>query len=151
MTKDKQEEAKRHAQRNYVVKEVRNQLVTHQGCSFTEADILIGRIWGVGDRKIREIVRSESFSAVSAADDAGERENIHSHALTRCGGCGVGYQPVRLAGLQRPHSRYRLVQCRRCCWMYVALAECGNGDEVDIRIVRGTRRGYSLWTPGRDG
>ena len=67
-TKDKQDEAQRHAQRNYVIKEVRNQLVTYQGDSFTDADILIGRIWGVGDRKIREIVRSESFSAVSAAD-----------------------------------------------------------------------------------
>ena len=67
-TKDKQDEAQRHAQRNYVIKEVRNQLVTYQGCSFTEADILIGRIWGVGDRKIREIVRSKSFLAVSAAD-----------------------------------------------------------------------------------
>ena len=68
MLKDKQDEAQRHAQRNYVIKEVRNQLVTHQGCSFTEADILIGRIWGVGDRKIREIVSAEPFSAVSAAD-----------------------------------------------------------------------------------
>ena len=65
-TKDKQDEAQRHAQRNYVIKEVRNQLVKHLGLSFTNADILIGRIWGVGDRKIREIVRSESFSAVSA-------------------------------------------------------------------------------------
>ena len=68
MQKDKQDEAQRHAQRNYVIKEVRNQLVTHQGCSFAEADILIGRIWGVGDRKIREIVSAEPFSAVSAAD-----------------------------------------------------------------------------------
>ena len=38
-TKDKQDEAQRHAQRNYVIKEVRNQLVTCQGCTFTEADI----------------------------------------------------------------------------------------------------------------
>ena len=45
-TKDKQDEAQRHAQRNYVINEVRNQLVTYQGCSFTDADILIGRIWG---------------------------------------------------------------------------------------------------------
>ena len=66
MTKDKQEEAKRHAQRNYVVKEVRNQLVTNFGYSYTAADIFIGRIWGLGERQIREIVRSESFSAVSA-------------------------------------------------------------------------------------
>lgn len=88
-TKDKQDEAQRHAQRNYVIKEVRNQLVKHLGLSFTNADILIGRIWGVGDRKIREIVRSESFSAVSADNlsifvvslqqilkDYGKKENI---------------------------------------------------------------------------
>ena len=68
MQKDKQDEAQRHAQRNYVIKEVRNQLVTHQGFSFTEADIFIGRIWGLGERKIRAIVSSESFSAVSADD-----------------------------------------------------------------------------------
>ena len=68
MYKDKQDEAQRHAQRNYVIKEVRNQLVTYQGYSFTDADVLIGRIWGLGERKIREIVRSESFSAVSADD-----------------------------------------------------------------------------------
>ena len=68
MQKDKQDEAQRHAQRNYVIKEVRNQLVTHQDFSFTEADIFIGRIWGLGERKIREIVSSESFSAVSADD-----------------------------------------------------------------------------------
>ena len=67
-TKDKQDEAQRHAQRNYVIKEVRHQLVSSFGYSYTEADILIGRIWGLGERKIREIVRSESFSAVSADD-----------------------------------------------------------------------------------
>ena len=65
-TKDTQDEAQRHAQRNYVIREVRNQLVTRFGYSFTEADIFIGRIWGLGERKIREIVRMESFSAVSA-------------------------------------------------------------------------------------
>ena len=68
MQKDKQEEAQRHAQRNYVIREVRNSLVTDYECSYTEADIFIGRIWGLGERKIREIIRSESFSAVSAAD-----------------------------------------------------------------------------------
>lgn len=36
-----------------------------------------------------------------------------------------------------------------CMWHWQVPAN--NGDEVDIRIVRGTRRGYSLWTPGRDG
>ena len=67
-TKDKQDEAQRHAQRNYVVKEVRNQLVSYLGYSYTNADIFIGKIWGLGERKIREIVRSESFLAVSADD-----------------------------------------------------------------------------------
>ena len=67
-TKDKQDEAQRHAQRNYVIRQVRNLLVTEFEYSYTEADIFIGRIWGLGERKIREIIRSESFSAVSADD-----------------------------------------------------------------------------------
>lgn len=66
--KNREDEQQRHAQRNYVVKEVRNQLVFYFNYSYTEADIFIGRIWGLGERKIREIVRSESFSAVSADD-----------------------------------------------------------------------------------
>ena len=67
-TKDKQDETQRHAQRNYLIKEVRNQLVTNFGDSYTDADIFIGRIWGLGERKIRDIVCSKSFSAVSADD-----------------------------------------------------------------------------------
>ena len=66
--KDKQDEAQRHAQRNYLIKEVRNQLVSNFGYSYTDADIFIGRIWGLGERKIREIASSKSFSAVSADD-----------------------------------------------------------------------------------
>lgn len=66
--KDKQDEAQRHAQRNYVIREVRSQLVTRFGYTHTDADIFIGRIWGVGERKIREIIRTKAFSAVSADD-----------------------------------------------------------------------------------
>ena len=44
-TKDKQDEAQRHEQRNYLIKEVRNQLVTEFNYSYTDADIFIGRIW----------------------------------------------------------------------------------------------------------
>ena len=68
ITKDKQDEAQRHQQRNYLIKEVRNQLVFHFGYSYTDADIFIGMIWGLGERKIREIAVSKSFSAVSADD-----------------------------------------------------------------------------------
>ena len=67
-TKDKQDEAQRHAQRNYLINEVRNQLVSTFSYSYTDADIFIGRIWGLGERKIREIVSTKSFSAVSADD-----------------------------------------------------------------------------------
>ena len=67
-TKDKQDEEQRHAHRNYLIKEVRNQLVFHFGYSYTDADIFIGRIWGLGERKIREIAGTKSFSAVSADD-----------------------------------------------------------------------------------
>ena len=66
--KDKQDEAQRHAQRNYVIREVRSQLVTRFGYTYTDADIFIGRIWGLGERKIREIIRTKAFSAVSADD-----------------------------------------------------------------------------------
>ena len=67
-TKDKQDEAQRHATRNYLINHVRNQLVLYFGYSYTDADIFIGRIWGLGERKIREIAISKSFSAVSADD-----------------------------------------------------------------------------------
>lgn len=67
ITKDKQDEAQRHAQRNYVIQQVRKQLVLNDS-SYTEADIFIGRIWGLGERKIREIMHSNEFSAVSADD-----------------------------------------------------------------------------------
>ena len=66
--KDKQDEAQRHEQRNYLIKEVRNQLVSFFGDSYTDADIFIGRIWGLGERTIREIAGTKSFSAVSADD-----------------------------------------------------------------------------------
>ena len=66
--KDRQDEAQRHKQRNYLINEVRNQLVAHFGYSYTDADIFIGRIWGLGERKIRDIAGSKSFSAVSADD-----------------------------------------------------------------------------------
>lgn len=65
-TKDKEDEEERHKQRNYLIKEVRNQLVFNWGYSYTDADIFIGRIWGLGERKIREIAGTKSFSAVSA-------------------------------------------------------------------------------------
>ena len=66
--KDKEDEAQRHAQRNYLIKEVRNQLVSNFDYTYTDADIFIGRIWGLGERKIREIAVTKSFSAVSADD-----------------------------------------------------------------------------------
>ena len=58
-TKNRQDEQQRHARRNYVVREVRNQLVSYFEYSYTNADIFIGEIWGLGERKIREIVRTD--------------------------------------------------------------------------------------------
>ena len=37
-TKDKQDEAQRHSQRNYLINEVRNQLVSTFSYSYTDAD-----------------------------------------------------------------------------------------------------------------
>ena len=67
-TKDKEDEAQRHQHRNYLIKEVRYRLVSYFGYSYTDADIFIGMIWGLGERKIREIAGTKSFSAVSADD-----------------------------------------------------------------------------------
>ena len=67
-TKDKQDEAKRHQQRDYLIKEVRSQLVSNYGYSYTDADIFIGKIWGLGERKIRDIAGTNAVSAVSADD-----------------------------------------------------------------------------------
>ena len=66
--KDKQDEAQRHAQRNYVIKEVRNQLVSSFGYSYTDADIFIGKIWGLGRSKIAQIVRSKDECPLSGYD-----------------------------------------------------------------------------------
>lgn len=66
--KDTQDEAQRHATRDYLINKVRSQLVSYFGYSYTDADIFIGSIWGLGERKIREIAISKSFSAVSADD-----------------------------------------------------------------------------------
>ena len=68
MKRDKQDEQQRHAQRNYVIKEVRNQLVTNFGYSYTEADIFIGRIWGLGKTTITHIVKSEDECSLSEYD-----------------------------------------------------------------------------------
>jgi hypothetical protein len=70
MKRDKQDEQQRHAQRNYVIKEVRNQLVTNFGYSYTEADIFIGRIWGLGERQIQKILKRSDESALGADDFA---------------------------------------------------------------------------------
>lgn len=82
-TKDTQDEAQRHAQRNYIINEVRNLLVSEFNYSFTDADIFIGKIWGLGERNIREIVRSKSFSAVSADDLAKLAVILHRISKSR--------------------------------------------------------------------
>ena len=48
-TKDKQDEAQRHAQRDALVSKVFRVIVHDMNKSCDYAYILIGRIWGVGD------------------------------------------------------------------------------------------------------
>ena len=85
--KDKQDEAQRHQQRNYLIKEVRYQLVSHWGYSYTNADIFIGSIWGFGERTIREIAATKSFSAVSADDLTKLAVILHRISKTTTSAC----------------------------------------------------------------
>ena len=66
-TKDKQDEQQRHAQRDALIGKVFNGLL-RMGFTFDKAYIFVGRIWGLGERKVREIVRRNAFSALNADD-----------------------------------------------------------------------------------
>ena len=65
-TRDKEDEQQRHAQRNFVIHEVRSALVNECKYSFGQADALIGKIWGLSVRKIQEIEQAKVFCAVAA-------------------------------------------------------------------------------------
>ena len=64
-TKDKQDEAQRHAHRDAVIRAVFNQLVYHENYSFESAYIFIGFIWGLGKTKLTQIVNTKAECSLS--------------------------------------------------------------------------------------
>ena len=67
-TKDKQDEEQRHAQRDALIHSVFIELVHREGCSVIEAYIFLGKIWGLGERKLQQIVGKSNEYALSADD-----------------------------------------------------------------------------------
>ena len=67
-TRNREDEQQRHAQRDALISEVFYHLIGHENYSFDQAYRFIGRIWGLGDRQIRSILRKKSEVAVVAAD-----------------------------------------------------------------------------------
>jgi len=69
-TKDKQDEAQRHAQRDALISMVFRVTVQDLNNSCEYAYILIGRIWGLGKRQIQKILKHADEYALSAYDFA---------------------------------------------------------------------------------
>jgi hypothetical protein len=69
-TKDKQDEQQRHAQRDALISMVFRTMVHYFNKSCDDAYILIGRIWGLGERQIQKILKHSNESALSADDFA---------------------------------------------------------------------------------
>lgn len=67
-TKDKQDEAQRHARRDAIIRAVFHQLVYHENYSFECAYIFIGNIWGLGRSKIAQIVSAKDECPLSGYD-----------------------------------------------------------------------------------
>ena len=70
MKKDKQDEQQRHAQRDALISKVFRTMVHDFNKSCDDAYILIGRIWGLGERQIQKILKRCDESALSADDFA---------------------------------------------------------------------------------
>jgi len=68
MTKDKQDEAQRHAQRDALISKVFKTIVHDFDKSCDYAYILIGRIMGLGERQIQKILKQCDESALGADD-----------------------------------------------------------------------------------
>ena len=68
MLKDKQDEAQRHAQRDALISMVFRTIVHDQNKSCDYAYILIGRIWGLGERQIQKKLKHADESVLGADD-----------------------------------------------------------------------------------
>lgn len=67
---DRQDEAQRHAQRDALISMVFRVIVHDLNKSCDYAYILIGRIWGLGERQIQKILKRSDESALGADDFA---------------------------------------------------------------------------------
>ena len=56
------------AKRNALISGLFYELTTHEGCSFGQAYIFLGRIFGINDRQIRKILLEKQKVALSADD-----------------------------------------------------------------------------------
>ena len=70
MLKDKQDEAQRRAQRDALISMIFRTIVHDLNKSCDYAYILIGRIWGLGERQIQKILKHADESALGADDFA---------------------------------------------------------------------------------
>ena len=70
MLKDKQDEAQRRAQRDALISMIFSTIVHDLNKSCDYAYILIGRIWGLGERQIQKILKHADESALGADDFA---------------------------------------------------------------------------------
>ena len=68
MKKNHEDELQRHAQRDALISMVFRMMVHKMDKSCEDAYILIGRIWGLGERQIQKILRRSDESALSAYD-----------------------------------------------------------------------------------
>ena len=70
MTKNYEDEQKRHAQRDAFISMVFRVMVHEMNKSCEDAYIFIGRIWGLGERQIQKILKRSDESALGADDFA---------------------------------------------------------------------------------
>jgi hypothetical protein len=68
MQKDKQDEAQRHARRGAIISMVFRVIVHDFNKSCDYAYILIGQIWGLGERQIQKKLKRSDESALGADD-----------------------------------------------------------------------------------
>lgn len=70
MKRNKEDELQRRAQRDALISKVFRVIVHDLNKSCDDAYILIGRIWGLGERQIQKILKRSDESALSADDFA---------------------------------------------------------------------------------
>ena len=76
-TKDKQDEAQRHARRDAIIRAVFKELVYHENYSFECAYIFIGEIWGFGRSKLVQIVNAKDECPLSGYNFAKKAVILH--------------------------------------------------------------------------